>query len=473
VRDASGWDKMGPRHERMRAIETTRRRHRRRRVSPAASCVLALCSALVAAASEQTPPPPAGGPAPPPKRIVLSFEQRSRVEALTNPFRIDEGGPTRVLAFRTRLQVDARRLVGPIGIFVELQDARSAWNDAPFLVPALHENPLDFTQAFLRAGPARPFGGPLSGGLQLGRFTLDLGRRRLVARNTMRNTTNALEGAYAWLEAADGSSLQALFTRPVLLDPDRLDRSTGDRLLWGASLTLRRWPVLQTELYALRLDESAATATRRRFTTVGARLYRNPSPGHPDYELESAWQGGTVQGEDHDAVFAHVEGGFSFRPGRVRLALLYDYASGDADPDDGRSDGFDTLLGARAFEYAPTGIYGPFFRSNIRGPGLRVTVAPTGHVEIAVAHRALWLAEARDGWVGSGLRDPTGASGDALGQHLEARLRWRARHRVLVEARYAHFFKGSYLDRVPGSPRTPDSDYFAVGFELGGVVFAR
>jgi hypothetical protein len=437
------------------------------------SCALALSSALAGTASGQSSPREAGGPPPPPKRIFVSFEQRSRVEALTNPFRVDEVGPTRVLAFRTRLQVDVRKLVGPTGFVVELQDSRSAWNDKPFLVPAQYENPLDFTQAFLRVGPGRLPAGPRSGGLELGRFTLDLGRRRLVARNTMRNTTNAFDGAYGWLRATDGSSLQAFLTQPVLLDPDRLDRSAGHRLFWGALLTWRHWPALQTELYALRLDESAATATRRRFTTLGARFYRTPSPGRADYELESAWQGGTVQGQDHGAVLVHVEGGFSFRRGRVRLVALYDHASGDADPGDTRSDAFDTLFGARAFEYAPTGIYGPFFRSNIRGPGVRLAAAPTDRIEITLAHRALWLAQARDAWAGSGLRDPTGASGDALGQHVEARLRWRARPHVLVEARYAHFFKGSYLDRVPGSPRTPDSNFFAMGFELGGVLLTR
>jgi hypothetical protein len=85
----------------------------------------------------------------------------------------------------------------------------------------------------------------------------------------------------------------------------------------------------------------------------------------------------------------------------------------------------------------------------------------------------LWLAQAKDAWVGSGLRDVTGASGRSLGGHLEARLRWRPRRWILVEAAYGHFFKGSYLERVPGSSRTPDSDYFTLGFEAGGVLFAR
>jgi hypothetical protein len=215
------------------------------------------------------------------------------------------------------------------------------------------------------------------------------------------------------------------------------------------------------------------TVTRRRFTTLGGRLYRAPSPGEPDYEAELTWQGGSRRGQGHRACFAHLEAGLTFRRARARVAALYDHVSGDRDPQDERSGRFDTLFGARRFEYAPTGIYGPFFRGNIQGPGARVRLAPTPPVEIMIGHRALWLSEEKDAWVGSGLQDPTGSSGRFLGHHLEARLRWRARRWLLVEAAWGHFFKGSYLEDVPGSPRTSDSDYvtLAVGFE--GTLLAK
>jgi hypothetical protein len=409
----------------------------------------------------------------PPERVIISFQQRSRVEKQTNPFRLDELGATRVLAFRTRLQVDVRRIVGPIGAFVELQDSRSAWNDQPFVVPARHVNHLDFKQVLLRLGSERIRGSPLSGGLQVGRFTLDLGRRRLSARNRMRNTTNAFDGAYGWLRTGDGSSLQAFVTRPVRLEPYELDRSESRRVFWGASLSVLRWRRLQAEAHALRLDESGETVTGRRLTTFGGRLYKNPSPGELDYEVESAWQVGTSQGRDHDAFFLHLETSYAVRRSRARLSVLYDHVSGDENPDDRRLERFDTLFGARRFEYAPTGIYGPFFRGNVAGPGARLVLAPTAETELMAAHRALWLSQAKDAWVGSGLRDATGTSGSFLGHHLEARLRWRPRRWLLVEAAWGHFFKGSYLDRAPGSPRTPDSDYFTVGFEVGEVLLSR
>jgi hypothetical protein len=429
--------------------------------------------ALLGATGARAQSAPAEPPPPAPRRIVVAFEQRTRVEKQTHPFRLDELGATRVLAFRTRLQVAVPRIAGPLGAFVELQDSRSTWNDEPFVVPARHVNHLDFKQVQARLGFDRLFGARASGGMLLGRFTLDVGRRRLVARNGMRNTTNAFDGVHVWLAARGGTSVRAFLSRPVRLDPYDLDRSQGSRLFWGAWLTLPRWRHAQAELYSLRLDESAVTATRRRLTTLGGRLYKAPSPGGPDYETEVAWQGGTRQGQDHRAFFAHLEAGFTFRRGRARAAALYDLVSGDPDPDDGRSERFDTLFGARRFEYAPTGIYGPFFRGNIQGPGARILIAPASPLEIMIGHRALWLSQARDAWVGSGLQDPTGASGRFLGHHLETWLRWRPRRFLVVEVAWGHFFKGSYLERVPGSPNTPGSDYVTFGVEFGGTLLAK
>jgi hypothetical protein len=410
---------------------------------------------------------------PGPDRIIVTFEQRTRVEGLTNPFRVDELGLTRVLALRTRLQLTVPKVVGPLGAFVELQDSRSSWNDQPFVVPARHVNHLDLLQAQVRLGLGRPEAEQVSGGMLLGRFTLDLGRRRLMARNGMRNTTNAFDGVSAWVVGPDGSSLQAFVSRPVIIEPYSLDRSQSSRVFWGTCLTLRRQRLAQAELLVLRLDEGAETITRRRLTTLGARLYKTPSPGEADYETEVAWQDGEMRGRDHRALFIHLETGLTLHQGRARAALLYDHVSGDHDPDDDRSQRFDTLFGARAFEYAPTGIYGPFFRANIEGPGARLRLAPSARIEALVGYRALWLAEARDAWVGSGLQDPTGTSGRFLGHHLEAGLRWRPRRWLLLETTWGHFFKGSYVDRAPGSPRNPDTDYVTVGIEVEGTLFAR
>jgi hypothetical protein len=193
----------------------------------------------VAGASAQ--PARAGAGSAPPERIVVSFQQRSRFEKQTHPFRLNALGATRILAFRTRLQVYVRRLAGPVGVFVELQDSRSTGSDEPLVVLARHVNHLDIKQVLLRLGSTEVLGSSLSGGLQVGRFTLDLGRRRLSARNRMRNTTNAFDGVSGWLRAEDGSSLQAFLTQPLRLDPYELDRSESRRVFWGSILSVHRW----------------------------------------------------------------------------------------------------------------------------------------------------------------------------------------------------------------------------------------
>ena len=126
--DRSGWCKMVPRMPSTRPERSFEFASKAGRRSQTAG-VLALVLLGSASARAQSGPP--DGPPPEPKRIVVTFEQRSRVEGLTNPFRLGRLGPTRVLAFRTRLQIALPKIAGPLGAFVELQDSRSTWNDEP------------------------------------------------------------------------------------------------------------------------------------------------------------------------------------------------------------------------------------------------------------------------------------------------------------------------------------------------------
>ncbi len=117
----------------------------------------------------------------------------------------------------------------------------------------------------------------------------------------------------------------------------------------------------------------------------------------------------------------------------------------------------------------PTGIFGPFFRSNISSPGARVYFKPLPAVRLMLKFRVWWLAQARDVWVGSGLQDPTGRSGNFLGQDVELRVKWATSPNLSFRAGYDHFFKGSYIQdlaRMPGNPSAADSDYFYIQSEI-------
>lgn len=164
---------------------------------------------------------------------------------------------------------------------------------------------------------------------------------------------------------------------------------------------------------------------------------------------------------DHYAHFHHLTLGYTFNlPWSPRIALKYDYASGDNNPNDSTNNRFDTLYGARRFEFGPTGIYGTIARTNIHTPGFRVEVKPHSRMTSFIAYRALWLASDRDAWTTSGARDPEGQSGSFVGSQFEIRVQWQLLPgNVMLESGYAHLFAGEFINNAPNLGRQGDSDY--------------
>ena len=198
------------------------------------------------------------------------------------------------------------------------------------------------------------------------------------------------------------------------------------------------------------------------------RLYEGSSEGQLDYEIESVWQTGKRGNTEHFAHFQHVGVGYTWDfPWSPRFLILYDYASGDRDPNDSQDSSFDTLFGARRFDYMPTGNFGPFFRTNLSSPGWRLIVTPVKDWKLQLKHRVWYLANARGAFASNGLRDRTGGSGNFLGHDVELRSQWKINDNLEFEAGYLHWFKGSYFDRLPESAGLPpgghkDTDYFYV-----------
>ncbi|MGA0058146.1 MAG: alginate export family protein [Planctomycetota bacterium] len=400
-----------------------------------------------------------------PDWLKVSGSIRVRGEALDGEFR---SSPTldnsdQLLMTRSHLRIDATG--ERLGAAVELMDARVfGGGDGSFINTSI-ANPIDFLQAYATVEL-----GALAGGehrLLVGRETLDLGGRRLVARNRFRNTINAFD-AVDWLwSSGNGTDLRVFWSLPVERQPsDRtglldghpvLDEQDIDNQFYGAFLDTALSEDVGLELYAFQLDESAAPSRQRHLTTPGFRLTRKAASETIDFEVESAVQFGDSRqvgsGKvDHLAWFAHAAFGYTFDAvWKPRVQLAYDFASGDADPTDGDNGRFDTLFGARRWEFGPTGIYGAIARSNLSSPELRVVVKPTGSSDVMVAVRGVWLAEARDAWTAARVQDPTGAAGKHVGEQVE----FRVRHHILPKSLLfewggAYLFAGRFQDDAPG-----------------------
>lgn len=410
-----------------------------------------------------------------PAWLQVQGEFRARYETLDEQFRTNRQGSDQVLALRTTLQAEVN--ADPLMIVAELMDARQYLTDDGSPLDTTTVNAFDILQAYIDVNL-----GTLGTGqhhLRLGRETIDLGSRRLMARNAYRNTINAFTGLDWQWEQENGTALRALWVLPVQRQPDdRLslednqvvsDDQNFDLQLWAVYATLPL-PLERTrlELYTFGIYEAGPDTRHRQLYTPGIRLIRPSSVGHWDFEWESAFQTGTsnvtLQGPQlqHRASFHHLSLGYTFEaPTSPNLRLAYDYASGDRDPSDGQNNRFEPLYGARRFEYGPTGNYGAIIRNNLSSPELRLNLKPSKRTDFTVAWRGIWLASTKDYWITAGVRDPSGESGRYVGQQLEARLRWDLLpDHLRVEAGLAQLFPGSYADRATGQSADATYGYF-------------
>jgi hypothetical protein len=78
-----------------------------------------------------------------------------------------------------------------------------------------------------------------------------------------------------------------------------------------------------------------------------------------------------------------------------------------------------------------------------------------------LSYRSLRLESERDGWIGSGWRDTTGAAGDSIGRHLEGSFTWAAiPDRLSIETGFAHLWAGRFAEQTAGTAFRGDPQYF-------------
>jgi Alginate export len=417
----------------------------------------------------------------------LSGSQRSRYESMSAQFRRSAPGPDQVLALKTNLNFDWR--ASPhLMVVGEILDSRAEANDAGSYLSTSIANTLEPAQAYVAwrrddGGESKTYSV-----LRAGRMTLDLGKRRLLARSRFGNTVQSFIGLDWEWHGADGALAHALYFRPMDILPDDHDALLAndvalDRTTRRASLTggYYRWAPLADdstiEAYLFRYQQRLATdpsfsrSDAADHASLGARVYRPTMAGRLNYEVEAVLQRGrsgdsTRTDLKHRASLLHVELGYQFDTRWApNVVLQYDHASGDSDPTDGVDERFDTLYGDHSFEFGPTGLYGAAQRGNLDSPGVRLTFRPEPCWRWTLEYRSLRLAQARDAWVAAGYRDPSGAAGRSIGDHFDAGAAWTAvPDRVMVEFGFAELTAGRFARDTAGSDfqGNPYYSYFSV-----------
>lgn len=410
-----------------------------------------------------------------PDWLSLSFQQQSRMQVLDGQFRAGLNGNDQ--AFEMRNTLNAEASFDGFTIQTEFADMRTYLDESDTPLDSLTNNPLDILQANVSFSLAGVFKPEDRGFIKIGRFTMDQGSRRFVARNRYRNTINAFGGVHARLED-DDSALEFFYTQPTIRrvsgdfadnDP-RLDKESADKLFWGARFekTLASQEDF-FEAYLLGLDENRNQASHRSFNILGlgSRVYRNPAMGQWNYEVEALHQFGdapaldpTLPLRDHDAQYFHLTLGYTFEASwQPRLSFLYHYASGDDNPLDNESNNFDHFYGVPRPDFGPTGLHRAFQRFNINTPGLMLNLNPASNVDAYIRVQNYSLAEEEQGWSTTRFRHPGNLGEDEIGTQLETRVRWNLfSNKLTIDSGYVWLSAGPYMDDV----NKGDSHYFYV-----------
>jgi len=423
-----------------------------------------------------------------PEWLRIDGNTRVFYETMDDQFRVGGIGGDQLLTWRTMVKMTASAKNG-YSLTGELVDVRGALADTGTPLGTDDINTLEPLQAYLGWQGKLGSGDELD--IRFGRQTMNLGARRFSARNIFRSTINAFNGLRVRWERPEKISLNAFYflpqqrrpTSPASLLANRaaLDDENFNLQFWGVHNEFHNvWRGINLELqfYGLNEEDTPSRATRNRsLYTPAIRFSRKPGVERVDLDLESAIQigesratgaAGDTTDLNHLAHRHTLETGYTMDiPWNPRLALQYEYASGDDNAGDGDNNRFDTLFGVRRPGHGPTGIWGAFAHINVNSPGYRVTAKPRKDIQLMWSHRWYWLASDTDAWVPQGVLDPAGTSGRFIGHQMETRIRWDAvPGNVRFETGGAHLFAGNFLRRAPNANGQRDSTYGYFQVEL-------
>jgi hypothetical protein len=384
--------------------------------------------------------------------LDFGVDSRLRYEFRDQDYRTADLISEDVLYSRALVYLGIREVIDPLRFGLEFQDSRRFFSDRP--ESANEANHTEILQAYGELYFGDTLGGePISA--RFGRMNFDSGDRRLVSRNRYRNAINAFDGARLRIgEDASDFELDTFAFRPVTRSVSALDESSDEAWLYGVNGYLRGWsPAIVLEPYYFLTDQQ--TGAEKHLHTTGLHGYGLIAGTGWDYDWNVAGQWGDSGGREHRAWAGHLEIGhtWSQHAWKPRLGAWIDYASGDRDPADDRSERFDSLYGD---SWAHYGYQSYFVWQNQIQPALRLAFQPSAKLRCEMFLRSAWLASERDLWVVARRGDPTGASGRHVGEEIDLRASWKVNRSLEIEAVYSHFFPGGL---VAGTGQSPDTAF--------------
>ncbi|HMP74024.1 MAG TPA: alginate export family protein [Kiritimatiellia bacterium] len=390
--------------------------------------------------------------------LSLGGQARVRGEAWRNfgfaPENDDEFG-------LLRLRLHADLWLGPrVRVFVEGKSATATDRDLPGGRRTLDVDELDVQNAFVDVMTSLNAG---SMTLRLGRQELSYGAQRLVSPLDWSNTRRTWDGARVILRR-DGWRIEGFATRPVTVEKYSFNERDDDQGFYGVHATVKiPEGKMVVDTYLFRHDRDLLDEERY---TAGLRLYGACLLTGIEYDVEGGYQFGERDDLDIEAWFVAIEAGYTLADWAMkpRVYLGFDYASGDRDGDDGKTQTFHQMF---PLGHAYLGYIDVLGRQNVQSFSQGVSFWPLAtRVQVRIDHHVFRRAERSDAAyaVGGGiLREAdAGTSGD-LGSELDVRVTWRMDRPTSMMAGYSRFFAGEFI-KQSGPSKDIDFVYASIHY---------
>jgi hypothetical protein len=413
--------------------------------------------------------------------FCLDLEERLRVEAQQNLYTFNNlvHSPTNGTWLQQRFRLGvAWQPVSWFKAYVQGQSSLEAFaqrNTVPGLSGAEGNDPYNLHQAYLEIGDPKEF--PLV--LKVGRQELVYGDQRLIGNFDWNNFGRTFDAVKLSLVQPHWQ-LDLFASSVVVVQRDRFDKSDlfdgnnndRDQIFSGLYFTAKDLSFGTVDLYSLWLSESSGTVSNQQssvattrpltgatskessFGTFGGRVFGDPAKLNGwEFNVEGAYQAGTVRGLDLSAFAVHAGAGYNFKlPWNPRLFVEYNYASGDSNPKDGGDQTFQNLFPTNHGLY---GIMDNFSWQNLSSPAISLTVTPIKNVTFKALFYGFWLANTNDSWYranGLTTERPLNAAAEKAssfcGTELDLIANWKVNQHLSFEAGYSHFFAGTYLENT-------------------------
>jgi alginate export protein len=331
-------------------------------------------------------------------------------------------------------------------VFVEGKSAHSTDRNLPGGRRTQDVDVLELQQAFIDL--RIPLGADAAFTLRPGRREFLKGKQRLVSPLPWGNTVRQWDGVSGILDIPNWN-IESFWTQFAPVQKYKFNTPDSSNLffgVYGAGKIMEGQ--VDLDLYWLGIDRDAQTFNgtlgEEERHTLGGRLSGKMAPF--DYEVEGAYQFGTIGAGDISAFMVASQFGYARADwqGRPRFYLGFDYASGDDAPG-GDVGTFNQLF---PLGHAYLGFMDFIGRQNNIDFSHGVAVHPVQKMTVAVTGHQFWRAEVNDALYNAGggvLRAGAPGSSRDVGYEVDLTTRYQFNRHLKGLVGYSHFFSGTFI----------------------------